>query len=218
MLGVYPLFPVPIAKVQYSPEKHKEFKDKVLKFIKENKKLEVDGITSPELKHFFNSSELEKSFFDYLPDEDFKNFLQDSAYGFVRGVMGCDVEEMLITDCWINTCYKNGFQQYHSHANSFVSATYYVNYIPSIHSTLSFLNPYYNVHVEPFMELNTLDKTEFNQKDIICDFIEEGDLVLWSSHLDHGYDINIGNGRVSISMNFVPSKFKSGPYTFSIQK
>ena len=61
MLGVYPLFPVPIAKVQYSPEKHKEFKDKVLKFIKENKKLEVDGITSPELKHFFNSSELAKS-------------------------------------------------------------------------------------------------------------------------------------------------------------
>ena len=48
--------------------------------------------------------------------------------------------------------------------------------------------------------------------------VEEGDLVLWSSHLDHGYDINIGNGRVSISMNFVPSKFKSGPYTFSIQK
>ena len=47
MLGVYPLFPVPIAKAQYPPEKHKEFKDKVLKFIKENKELEVDGITSP---------------------------------------------------------------------------------------------------------------------------------------------------------------------------
>lgn len=216
MLDVYPIFPLPIAKIQY-PERT-EFKETVLSFINQNKNLEVEGITSPELKHYFNSSELAKDFFDYIPDENFKHFLQESAYGFVRGVMGCDVDDMIITDCWINNCYKNGFQRFHSHANSFVSATYYVNYIPSIHSNLSFLNPFYSFHVEPFMELNIIDKTEFNQKEIICDFIEEGDLVLWSSHLDHGYDINIGNGRISISMNFVPSKFKSGPYTFSIQK
>jgi len=218
MLGIYPLFPVPIAKTQYEPKKHVEFKKTVLDFIKDNKELETDGIISPELKHFFNSSEQEKGFFDYIPDQDFKNFLEESAFDFVSGVMGRDVEQMMITDCWINTCYKNGFQRYHSHANSYVSATYYVNYIPSIHSALAFSNPFLNVHVEPFMELNTTESTEFNQKDIVCDFIEEGDLVLWSSHLDHGYDINIGNGRVSISMNFVPSKFKSGPYSFSIQK
>jgi len=217
MLGVYPLFPVPIAKAQYP--KRNEFKDKVLDFIKDNKELEVDGITSPELKHFFNSSELEKGFFDYINDEDFKEFLLESSYNFVRGVMGYELEDdLIITDCWINTCYKNGFQRFHSHGNSFVSATYYVNYIPSIHSTLTFLNPFFNVHVEPFFDLNVIEQTQFNQKEIVCDFIEEGDLVLWSSHLDHGYDINIGNGRVSISMNFVPSKFKSGPYTFSIQK
>lgn len=217
MLGVYPLFPVPIAKAQYP--KRNEFKDKVLDFIKDNKELEVDGITSPELKHFFNSSELEKGFFDYINDEDFKEFLLESSYSFVRGVMGYELEDdLIITDCWINTCYKNGFQRFHSHGNSFVSATYYVNYIPSIHSTLTFLNPFFNVHVEPFFDLNVMEQTQFNQKEIVCDFIEEGDLVLWSSHLDHGYDINIGNGRVSISMNFVPSKFKSGPYTFSIQK
>lgn len=217
MLGVYPLFPVPIAKAQYP--KRNEFKDKVLDFIKDNKELEVDGITSPELKHFFNSSELEKGFFDYINDEDFKEFLLESSYSFVRGVMGYELEDdLIITDCWINTCYKNGFQRFHSHGNSFVSATYYVNYIPSIHSTLTFLNPFFNVHVEPFFDLNVIEQTQFNQKEIVCDFIEEGDLVLWSSHLDHGYDINIGNGRVSISMNFVPSKFKSGPYTFSIQK
>ena len=218
MLGIYPLFPVPIAKTQYEPKKHVEFKKTVLDFIKDNKELETDGIISPELKHFFNSSEQEKGFFDYIPDQDFKNFLEESAFDFVSGVMGRDVEQMMITDCWINTCYKNGFQRYHSHANSYVSATYYVNYIPSIHSALAFSNPFLNVHVEPFMELNTIESTEFNQKDIVCDFIEEGDLVLWTSHLDHGYDINIGNGRVSISMNFVPSKFKSGPYSFSIQK
>jgi len=218
MLGIYPLFPVPIAKTQYEPKKHVEFKKTVLDFIKDNKELETDGIISPELKHFFNSSEQEKGFFDYIPDQDFKNFLEESAFDFVSGVMGRDVEQMMITDCWINTCYKNGFQRYHSHANSYVSATYYVNYIPSIHSALTFSNPFQSVHVEPFMELNTTESTEFNQKDIVCDFIEEGDLVLWSSHLDHGYDINIGNGRVSISMNFVPSKFKSGPYSFSIQK
>lgn len=217
MLNVYPVFSIPIAKIPYP--QHSEFKDKILNFIKENKELEVDGITSPELKHFFNSSEQEKGFFDYIKDEDFEKFLKDSSYGFVRGVMGYDVEDdLIVTDCWINTCYKNGFQRFHSHANSFVSATYYVNYEPSIHSNLTFLNPFSNIHVEPFFELNTIETTAFNQKEIVCDFIEEGDLVIWSSHLDHGYDINIGNGRVSISMNFVPSKFKSGPYQFTIQK
>jgi len=217
MLGAYPLFPVPIVKDKYP--KHIEFKDKILNFIENNGDLEVDGIISPELKHFFNSSELEKGFFDYIQDENFKEFLLESSYNFVRGVMGYDLEDdLIITDCWINNCYKNGFQRFHSHGNSFVSATYYVNYIPSIHSALTFLNPFLNFHVEPFFDLNIVEKTQFNQKEIVCDFIEEGDLVLWSSHLDHGYDINIGNGRVSISMNFVPSKFKSGPYTFSIQK
>jgi len=217
MLGAYPLFPVPIVKDKYP--KHIELKDKILNFIENNKDLEVDGIISPELKHFFNSSELEKGFFDYIQDENFKEFLLESSYNFVRGVMGYDLEDdLIITDCWINNCYKNGFQKFHSHGNAFVSATYYVNYIPSIHSALTFLNPFLNVHVEPFFDLNIVEKTQFNQKEIVCDFIEEGDLVLWSSHLDHGYDINIGNGRVSISMNFIPSKFKSGPYTFSIQK
>lgn len=217
MLNVYPLFAVPIAKIKYP--QHDILKEKVLDFIENNKDLEVDGITSPELKHFFNSSELEKGFFDYIQDDDFKNFLEESSYGFVRGVMGHDIsEKLIITDCWINKCYKNGYQKFHSHANSFVSATYYVNYIPEIHSNISFLNPFSNVHVEPYFQLNTIDPTEFNQNELRCDFIEEGDLVLWSSHLDHGYDINMANGRISISMNFVPSKFKSGPYTFSIQK
>ena len=34
MLGIYPLFPVPIAKTQYEPKKHVEFKKTVLDFIK----------------------------------------------------------------------------------------------------------------------------------------------------------------------------------------
>jgi uncharacterized protein (TIGR02466 family) len=217
MFGVYPLFPIPVGKIKYPH--HEVFKQKVLDFMEKNKNdEEVDSNHLSELTHFFNSPDLTKKLFDCIEDKEFESFLIESGSIFVKHVMGYDIDEnIILTDCWLNNCYKNGYQISHSHANSFISGTYYINYDSQKHSKLKFLNPFLNFHAEPYFQLNIREFTEFNQQETICDFIEEGDLILWSSHLDHGYDINMDDGRITMSMNFIPSKLKSGPYTFKIQ-
>lgn len=216
MFDVHMLFPTPVAKIKY--EKHEEIKDKIFKFMNSNSELEIDGITSPELKHFFNSSEIEEEFFDYVNDYDFKNFLINSASVFSEEVMGFERQQMIITDCWLNNCYSGGFQNYHNHVNSFISGTYYINYDSKIHSILKFSNPLFGCVNSPYIDLNTNKETEFNQRETICNFIEEGFLILWMSHLNHGYYINTNNGRITLSMNFMPAILKSGPYKFKIEK
>lgn len=216
MFDVHVLFPTPVAKIKY--DNHDELKNKVLDFIKTNPELEVDGITSPELKHFFNSSEIEEGFFDYVSDENFNQFLINSANIFSEQVMGFESQDMIITDCWLNNCYENGFQNFHNHANSFISGTYYINYNPELHSPLKFSNPLYHSVSNPYIDLNTERYTQFNHSESNCDFIEEGFLLLWMSHLSHGYDINKSNERITLSMNFMPSVLKSGPYKFKIEK
>lgn len=218
MLEVFPLFPQAIARIKY--ENHHIIKEKILDFINNNKHLEqTDGSWSPLLTHYFNNSTKERlDFFDCIDDEDFKLFLIDSSTTFVNGVLGNEMQgEMLVTDCWINNCAKNGDQRYHNHCNSFVSGTYYVNYDPENHSPLKFENPLISP-TKPYMMLNTETITQFNHEESYCQFIEEGDLVLWQSFLSHGYEINKKDERISVSMNFVPSIIKSGPYTFRVQK
>jgi len=216
MFDVHVLFPTPVAKIKY--DKHDELKQKVLDFISSNPELEVEGITSPELKHFFNSSDDEKGFFDYIDDLNFNQFLIDSASIFSEEVMGFESQDFLITDCWINKCYENGFQNPHNHCNSFISGTYYINYNSQSHSSLKFSNPLYNSVTSPYIDLNLAKYTQFNHVESVCDFVEEGFLLLWMSHLSHGYELNRKNDRITLSMNFMPSILRSGPYKFKIQK
>ena len=216
MFEVFPLFPTPVGKIKYKD--HDNLKKKVLNFIETNKNLETDGIISPELKHFFNHYNQGSKFFEEIKDDSFKNFLDESSLNFVKYVMGCDVNEMIITDCWLNNCQKNGYQVMHSHANSFISGTYYINYDQEIHPPLKFANPSTYSNLSPFLELNIREFTDFNHKETICNFIEEGTLILWPSHLSHGYEINRNDNRISLSMNFMPSELKSGPYSFKIKE
>lgn len=217
MFEVSPLFPTPVGKIKY--EHHENIKKSILNFIVDNPELEVDGITSVELKHFFNTSNKEeKGFFDYVDDLNFKQFLNNSAIDFMRYVMGLEVEDVVITDSWLNRCYEGGYQRFHSHANSFISGTYYINFDSENHSPLKFLNPNFGQASLPFMQLNTQSFTDFNHRETICNFIDEGSLILWPSHLDHGYDINMKDDRITLSMNIMPSELRSGPYSFKIQK
>lgn len=217
MFDAFPLFPIPLGKINY--ENHDIIKNDVLNFIDQHPELEVDGISSPELKHYFNTSvEKNHGFFDYVKNHNFNQFLINSALNFTQHVMGLEVDEMIMTDCWLNDCYSGGIQRFHSHGNSFVSGTYYINYDPEKHAHLKFLNPFYSNHTNPFMELNVAKFTDFNHKETICNFIEEGSLILWPSHIDHGYDINTHDKRITLSMNFVPSELRSGPYSFKLQK
>lgn len=220
MLEVFPLFPQAVARVKY--QHHETLKKRVFDFMEDernNHLLQNDGIENPFVTHYFNSADSNRvDFFDCIDDRDFKYFLVESSTIFVRDVLGCALsDEMLVTDCWINNCPENGKQKMHNHCNSFISGTYYLNYDSENHSPLKFEHPV-SYAVRPYMMLDTNEVTEFNHVESYCQFIEEGDLVLWSSFLQHGYDLNKKDGRTTISMNFLPPTLKSGPYTFRVQK
>ena len=45
---------------------------------------------------------------------------------------------------------------------------------------------------------------------------EEGELMLWQSNLTHGYSDNQKDGRISISMNFMPSLIVDDKYSYRV--
>lgn len=198
------LFSIPLC--QYNYIDHKSLKYKISNLIESN-----DYSVSPysdKIKHYFEDQ-------NFLNDDfkDFQIFLKVSCLNYIQEVLGYDCDEVVITDCWINVCDVGGYQIKHDHANSFVSGTYYIN-INNNHSHIDFysLN---EINLTPFIKLNIKKPTIYNQKKARI-FNKEGTLLLWQSNLPHGYDINLEPDRISISMNFMPSKLKYKTYSFSL--
>lgn len=211
-INVYPLFPTPIGTFNY--EDHKKLKDIILKHVKNDKKFskpKYGNLTHIDNNHntnFLNS-------FD--DDGKFKNFLEKSTLFFVEEIMGNDIGEVIVTDCWLNKCDKSGYQPFHNHCNSYISGTYYLNYDKKKHSKLRVNSPFsFKDPGIPFISINSKKYTQFNGKDVTCDFIDEGMLVLWPSNLVHGYSENNYDDRITISMNFMPKQIINGPYSFTI--
>lgn len=211
--NVYPIFPTSIATFEY--EKREEFKRKVLSYLEENKeKLDDTDDYGVNILHLHNKAT--ENFLDYCKDDDFENFLIDSCKYYLQEIIGDKVDDLIVTDCWINICGTSGAQPFHNHSNSYISGTYYLNYDPDNHSHLKFNNPHRSNCNVPFLSLDFDKITPYNARDLTCSFIKEGFLALWPSQLSHGYEVNNSEGRITISMNFLPKRFSSGPYSFSI--
>jgi uncharacterized protein (TIGR02466 family) len=210
MIEVNTVFPYAIAQIPY--ENHEIIKEKIITYINNNPDKELKGITDPNLCHYF-MDDTEK-FFDCIVDEDFKNFLKSSCEYFLQNVLLKECPNVIITDCWISNCYKDGRQRVHTHGNSYISGTYYVNYIPGLHAPLFFDNPRKESN-HPFFDLYNTSFNEFNAEYITMK-PEEGLLYLWQSNMPHGFGINNCDGRISVSMNFVPSILTNGSYSFKI--
>src|SRR6056300_112807 len=120
---VHELFPTRVAQTPYS--NHLPLKELILKLVDKHNNSDVksDNGYSPHLFHMFQDSELLN-----LPELlDFNQFLLDSCFNYVDTILGKQVDEMVITECWLNICNSGGEQVQHSHMNSYVSGTYYVN-------------------------------------------------------------------------------------------
>lgn len=211
--NVYSIFPTSIATFEY--EKHQEFKEKFLSYLDKNKDKLVQTTYGINLWHMHNVPN--ENFLDFYDDnQEFENFLTNSCKYYLKEIIGDKVDDLIITDCWINICNDSGSQPFHNHGNSYISGTYYLNYDPDIHSHLKFNSPYHGNSRLPFLNLDIEKITPYNARDLECAFIKEGFLALWPSQLVHGYEKNNSKHRITISMNFLPKRFSSGPYSFSI--
>lgn len=208
LTDVFTIFPTTVARYNY--KNHIDFKKNVINLLETTDDVRVDKELNS--KHYFerNSKFLELDIF-----KDFKKFLIDSANSYCNDLMNYQ-SNMIITESWINQTDANFSQYMHNHGNSFISATYYVNYDSSIHSPIEFENNRHEKTQMPYLMIQPTEYNELNSLGWRMGDLSEGQLIIWPSNLEHGYKSNIGNNRISIAVNFLPEYIDNGGYKFKI--
>jgi len=206
-MDVIELFPTSIGKFRYI--KNSELKKSVMQVMHTADSADV---TVKEFStHYFENN---NKFLENVEFLDFKNFLIGSATQYIKDFLEID-SEIILPLCWIN-CADSGHRlEKHNHGNSYISGTYYLNFDTLDHAPLTFYksvlgntHPYFDV-VPKNYNIHNAGRCELSQ-------IQEGDLFLWPSHIEHGYEKNLKDNRISISMNFLPSVVNNGTYKFKI--
>jgi len=211
LTNIIDILPNPIAF--FECDFHEEVKR--ISFDVTTKLNETKNIHSNNLKHYGNDigeSILYRE--EFLP---FREWCVSCAKEYVIDILGYKIlDDIIVTDSWINCCESGGFQYPHYHANSFISGTYYINFEENVHSPLLFRNPKsIESGNQPVIQLEKNIPTKYNSDSVVLP--ESGKLILWESHLSHGYNINLADNRMSLSMNFIPNYITSGKYGFRIQ-
>ena len=203
------IFPTTIGRFQY--ENHNQIKETVRNIVTSSHYEEnIEG----NAVHFF---EKHLDALDQEGLEPLKEFIIKSVNQYAQEVYGME-GNIFITGSWINQTHKGFSQRVHNHGNSFFSATYYVNFDPYIHSAIDFYNDIEKKSIMPFIYQHPKEYNEYNCKGWRLQDLKEGELVIWPSHVEHGYDANLGDNRVSISMNFMPEYLDNGSYRFKVSR
>lgn len=169
----------------------------------------ADNEANPGLVHHFEGeSVLHRSSF-----ADFRDWVETEACHYAEQAFGVSiVDGFTVTDSWVNSTKAGGGQQPHIHVNSYISGTYYLS-ITHEHPPLVFPNPRrLNNPGAPCIALQQLQPTPFTTDAAIHP--QEGQLLLWESHLLHGYPPATIDGRRSLSMNLMPRVTSNGRYAF----
>lgn len=209
MSNYFTIFPTTIARYRF--EESDKLKETITDII----------MTGAEARHRLYSThyyEYTSSFLDDARLDSFKEFVNASANAYAGELLGID-SDMMLTNAWINQTNTGHLEDAHNHANAYVSGTYYVNFDSEIHSVLEFYKNSSGMSLSPYIECATKHINLFNANKFIFLDLQEGDLLLWPSHVEHGYSTaNTGDNRISISMNFLPTVISNGPYKFKVSK
>ena len=208
LTDVFTIFPTTVARYNY--KNHNKFKKDLLNLLDTTDDVRIDNDLNS--KHYF---ERNSKFLDLDIFKDFKKFLIESADAYCNELMRYQCNTV-ITESWINQTDSNFSQYMHNHGNSFISATYYVNYDSNKHSPIEFQNNRHKQTQLPYLMLQPTEYNELNSLGWKMGDLSEGQLVIWPSNLEHGYKSNAGDNRISIAINFLPEYIDNGGYKFKI--
>jgi hypothetical protein len=208
MSNHFEIFPTAIGKYSYTD--HAKLKP-IIRNVMDTTN-EVRNIK--DAKHYF---EYTGSFLDNPLLSDFKTFLESSVNDYANNLLKLNTQ-MFVSLSWINQTNTNCVMGTHNHCNSYFSGTYYLNYNKEIHAPIIFSTEIEHSAKSPYMgitpqEYNNINSTVYNVNDL-----DEGILLIWPSHLLHGHGPNLGDDRISISMNFLPTQLNNGIYSFKISR
>ena len=209
------LFSVPLGIYRWDDDKNKELRELTKTLIKPRK--QMTNAMTEDIVHYYNVSGENFLDEDYPIIKEFQKFLSYSYEDFTQNVYEWKMtKEHFITDCWVNVTRKNGWQFKHSHANAFISGTYYLNF-PDGSPGLTLSNSTIQ-KTSPYMSAVPRNQNQYNSETLTM-MPDEGILFLWSSNLTHETGIIEEDiTRVSISMNFVPAELDTGVYRLRLSR
>jgi uncharacterized protein (TIGR02466 family) len=202
----FPLFALPLTRVNLDYEGIPEFFDSVIK--PQTGRGNTDGTSSYEtpLVHYHN----DQNVFDIYDElKDLGDRILSAANFVFQDVMNHD-SVLRVTNAWFNECDAGGRQFMHNHCNSIVSGTLYLR--TDANSHLQFQSPYGMNDFGNLLldEPNTKRPNRFGYNhhfNIVTYKVEAGACLFWPSHLRHGYSENLTPRRLSLSFNFLPETF-----------
>jgi len=206
-MKTYSIFPEPVSVFKY------EDNIKVLKNVRKIME-STDPSGQQDGRSWWQNDVLKKPEFKGLHD-----FIVESANTFAKDVLSYKYQNFILLDSWINLCHRGGFQYRHNHSNCIISGTYYPKFISGnapiafqkqfLLDTMPF--PYFQIQ----KDYENLTEFSFPAWEV---FPESGDLLLWNSHLPHGYNMEEVGDRISISFNMISAEFSSGIHTIKVQQ
>ena len=213
--------PEPIGIFTIPNQKHLKYKNAIKKILEEtprDSELFANMRLSSRLCHDNDHHIFEQ--FEIL--KDLEKDIHTVLISYISKI-GSLCDQMVINDAWVNVDGKTATLGFHYHTNSYLSGTYYVNYDNKVHTPLSFVNDRLTANRKgPGIDIpeNENLPTIYNQKFISVP-IEEGKILIWRSHLTHGFiKPNIEGNRITLSFNAMPKTCRNtaGHYSFTVGK
>ena len=215
---IIPIMPEAMAVYKIDKEKHQEFKAKIEHLMDTADDKYRRDVPPEDKREFLCNNRHQNVLLDFPGLEELHLVLKESALYFIKE-SGFTCDEVVITDAWLNKYRLGSTLPTHRHANSYISGNYFINYDKSINSPLTFTNDRVVTSQAPSIKLDSdkSKKTPYNRPDysIICD---EGTVLLWKSHILHGYSKpEMGDNRLTLSFNVMPKVAGIGDqFSFSI--
>ena len=213
------VMPEAMAIIQIDKVNHKNYKELINKVIERAPDdLKRDSRTGSPLYHICSNKD-QNIFKNFQELSELKKEIINGASSYINKT-GYLSNDLVVTDAWLNVGKKGAILQWHNHSNSYISGTYYVNFDPNQHSLLGFKNDRItSTFNRPGISIPINEKmqTAYNLP-IFQVGVPEGNILLWRSHLIHGYEIpNKSDNRVTLSFNIMPRECTDGKiFSFEI--
>tara|TARA_Y100000994_G_C15635089_1_gene418775 strand:- start:246 stop:959 length:714 start_codon:yes stop_codon:yes gene_type:complete len=217
---IIPIMPEAMAIFQIDKKKHQEFKAKIEHLMDTADDKYRRDVPPEDKREFLCNNRFQNVLLDFPDLKELHSILEESALDFIKKT-GFTCDQVVITDAWVNKYRLGSTLPTHRHANSYISGNYFINYDKSINSPLTFTNDRVVTSQAPAIKLepDKSNKTPYNRPDysILCD---EGTVLLWKSHLLHGYSKpEMGDNRLTLSFNVMPKIAGVGEqFSFAVEE
>lgn len=212
---IHPLFPTPLGSYR-GFSLHQELLD--LTKVKIDQVDAHQNAQDPKLSHYFDRGKLGALDLQEPVFLALRAWILECSLDFVQTVLGLRCDELIVASSWLNRCEVGGVQTAHSHENSLISGTYYLNFSDG-HAPIQFWRPaaaavanvpYLSLASDPSRPQNTFTSPQIQIAP------ESGALLLWPSHLLHGHSGNATPDRLTLSFNLLPRRLIGSSYSLEI--